>query len=560
REQATPFTLALLGDWGAGKSSVMKQLTKELDSGKYGGGAFEFLFATFNAWQYEHTDDIRAGLAQEVVSGLTQGLGFRGRWWLTFRFAWAEHQSALLRTVVSFLVTLLAVSVAWLIASMSGSQFLQSVLGVGAVGGVVVFIVLAWKNVRTILNHPLATQLQTYLKLPDYGKHLGAVPVMKKHIKALCDLRGVHQKNRKGKKGKKKDGSRRWILRSLRHVLRSIEAKIWHVVRSIDAKIAPRTARRLVVFVDDLDRCGQECVTQTFDAIRLVMEMPNVIVVIAIDYRIAFAAVAKHYANLAGANRSPQEIARDYLGKIIQLPVELPRPSSMQSFIRDRLFSTVDKDEVDALSRRPDTQSSDEKLKALIEKHEESEVASESTSGTEGTPSTSPASGEVAAVQTIEDSKDEQPIPAMMQETATDCRWFEKWTRAFKFDNPRQLIRLRNTYRLLTQLDHALDHEPNDELRMVMLFWLEFLYQKPIKEQKQYQDLLVPPGDTVLDGKSSPERDRMGKEITEFGIREFLLPALGDGFDERRFEYERLTLHIGRFVLRFGGESPPDSD
>ncbi|MFB3138494.1 MAG: hypothetical protein ACE10B_04680, partial [Phycisphaerales bacterium] len=68
-----------------------------VDSGKYGGGAFEFLFATFNAWQYEHTDDIRAGLAQEVVNGLTQELGFRERWRLTFIFAWAEHQSALLR-------------------------------------------------------------------------------------------------------------------------------------------------------------------------------------------------------------------------------------------------------------------------------------------------------------------------------------------------------------------------------------------------------------------------------------------------------------------------------
>ncbi|MEE9293905.1 MAG: P-loop NTPase fold protein, partial [Phycisphaerae bacterium] len=86
-QQATPFTLALLGDWGAGKSSVMDQLRKELASGKYGGGAFEFLFATFNAWQYEHTDDIRAGLAQEVVSGLTQGLRFWERWRLTFRFA-----------------------------------------------------------------------------------------------------------------------------------------------------------------------------------------------------------------------------------------------------------------------------------------------------------------------------------------------------------------------------------------------------------------------------------------------------------------------------------------
>ena len=87
------------------------------------------------------------------------------------------------------------------------------------------------------------------------------------------------------------------------------------------------------------------------------------------------------------------------------------------------------------------------------------------------------------------------------------------------------------------------------------LYGLEFLYQKPIDEQKQYEDRLVPRGDTVLDGKSSPEKSPNEQEIEESEIWGFLRPALGDSFDERRFEYESLKLHIGRFVLRIGGES-----
>ena len=82
------FTMALLGDWGQGKSTVMQLLENELE--KKHKGKFEF--AKYNAWEYENTDNIAAGIAQEVVKGLTGKIDRLKKFALRFKFAWEERR------------------------------------------------------------------------------------------------------------------------------------------------------------------------------------------------------------------------------------------------------------------------------------------------------------------------------------------------------------------------------------------------------------------------------------------------------------------------------------
>lgn len=42
--------------------------------------------------------------------------------------------------------------------------------------------------------------------------------------------------------------------------------------------------------MDDLDRCESRAIVETFDAVRLVMVIPEVVLIIGIDARIAFRA------------------------------------------------------------------------------------------------------------------------------------------------------------------------------------------------------------------------------------------------------------------------------
>lgn len=255
-EQGTPFTVALLGDWGSGKSSVMNLVGKRLV--KEHPGRFDF--AWFNAWKYEHTENMEAALAQEVVQGLVQETTWHERWRLRLNFANSEYGLTMSRTLLY--LTLIALPLAafggaaWLA---SGHQLLQSVLGVGAAAGAVVFGVHAYQGIKRVVEHPLAVELKTYLKLPSYGEHMGLIPMLKRHLRTLCGLR-LGPRKRQGQ-------------------------------------------RRLVVFVDDLDRCQPGCIARTLDAIRLVMDIPNVITVIGIDHRIALRAMQEQYKALADAQR-----------------------------------------------------------------------------------------------------------------------------------------------------------------------------------------------------------------------------------------------------------------
>lgn len=80
---------------------------------------------------------------------------------------------------------------------------------------------------------------------------------------------------------------------------------------------------RVVVLIDDLDRCLPPAVMGTLEAIKLFLSAQKMVFVLAADQDMIRDAVAAH---LAGTNRS-EAFARRYLEKIVQLPVSLPRLS-----------------------------------------------------------------------------------------------------------------------------------------------------------------------------------------------------------------------------------------
>lgn len=80
---------------------------------------------------------------------------------------------------------------------------------------------------------------------------------------------------------------------------------------------------RLVVVVDDLDRCLPETAIETLEAIRLFLFVPGATFVIAADEAMIEYAVDKHFPDLSISKR-PSLYARNYLEKLIQVPFRLP--------------------------------------------------------------------------------------------------------------------------------------------------------------------------------------------------------------------------------------------
>lgn len=99
----------------------------------------------------------------------------------------------------------------------------------------------------------------------------------------------------------------------------------------------------LVVLIDDVDRCLPPTIIETFETIRLFLHSPNTAFVIAAHPQIVEAAVAHRYA---GSREGDASLGRDYLEKIIHLPIVVPplsRPE-VESYI-NLLFCELHSDE-----------------------------------------------------------------------------------------------------------------------------------------------------------------------------------------------------------------------
>jgi KAP-like P-loop domain-containing protein len=104
--------------------------------------------------------------------------------------------------------------------------------------------------------------------------------------------------------------------------------------------------RRIIVYIDDLDRCSEQHVVQVLQAIHLLLAFDLFVVVVAVDARWLHRAVGKVYS---GQLAAPSQVAdsdqpaqtagatvADYLEKIFQLPIwmqSIGSPETVKNFV-----------------------------------------------------------------------------------------------------------------------------------------------------------------------------------------------------------------------------------
>ncbi len=92
----------------------------------------------------------------------------------------------------------------------------------------------------------------------------------------------------------------------------------------------------LIVYVDNLDRCSPFNAISTLEAIRLFLFLPNTAFVIAADEDMIRLAVPEYHKGVSQRHQT------DYLDKLIQIPVHVPRPGSVE--IRAYLMMLIAQD------------------------------------------------------------------------------------------------------------------------------------------------------------------------------------------------------------------------
>ncbi|HWM94125.1 MAG TPA: P-loop NTPase fold protein [Thermoanaerobaculia bacterium] len=99
----------------------------------------------------------------------------------------------------------------------------------------------------------------------------------------------------------------------------------------------PRGPARIVLFVDDLDRCPPERVVEVLEAVQLLVKTPLFVVVLAMDVRYVTRALEKVYKDILLRHGNPCGL--DYIEKIVQIPYSV-RPidsSSVERFLRGQM-------------------------------------------------------------------------------------------------------------------------------------------------------------------------------------------------------------------------------
>lgn len=276
-----PVTIGVLGDWGSGKSSLMRIAAAELAAEPLAGGGQDtddtgtedgtaksaYLTVPFSPWQYEDFEDVKVALMNTVLDAFelrfpdsAPEIG-RLRGFVTRVKRWARRAGRAGSAAAP-------VAVPVLVQTMAPDTDPEMLKVVGA----------ATKAVTAQLDAALAEPVAAASADSD-GDEVTDVTQFRERFTTLVESES-----------------------------------------SINA---------VVVFVDDLDRCLPETVVDTLEAIRLFLNTPKTAYVLALNQGVVEAAIDSRYPDLKRADGAG--LGRDYLEKMLQLKTAIPPLSAPEA-------------------------------------------------------------------------------------------------------------------------------------------------------------------------------------------------------------------------------------
>jgi len=341
-----PLTISIKAPWGGGKTSIMRMLQATLDPrapmgftqsrdenesflstpltmdavvnqlNKYMGGLdFQVeslgegggrITVWFNPWKYEGQEQIWAALAHEIITQITNRLSVsdRIRFWIELNRGRLEQMDLpnKMNHDIRNLWLKKARSWAWTYLSAFGVSAISGIISISdipskispemslsAMVGSVAFgafqnVFQKWQAGQEVKGEPAVKDetIRDYLDIPDYSDKLG-----------------------------------------LSH---KIEEDLTKILRFVAKDYGP-----VVIFIDDLDRCSPERVSDVMKALNrfLAGEMPDCFFILGMEP--IMVAAALYNANIEVIKATPKYLEDPnfeyrFLDKFVQLPIEIPPP------------------------------------------------------------------------------------------------------------------------------------------------------------------------------------------------------------------------------------------
>lgn len=272
-----PVSIGVFGDWGSGKSSIL-QIIKEKFEQKDEDDEFiekETLCIYFNGWTFEGYDDAKAALLNAILKELQEN----------------KKLSEEIKDTIKQKAKKLWKSIDWMRgAGMALKNVALPAISAYFTGGLSL-IPFAYHKISE-LNIDSPEKLIEKLKSTD-GKSIFDSLLKKDQVEIKDDKTNAVSE-----------------------------------FRNDFAELLDATKfKRLVVLIDDLDRCSPERIIENLEAVKLFLNVSKTAFVIGADPRIVKHAIENKYDKRGELEEDNSRIIQDYLEKLIQLPYTLPKLS-----------------------------------------------------------------------------------------------------------------------------------------------------------------------------------------------------------------------------------------
>ena len=293
RECDTPLTIGIFGEWGSGKSSLMR-MVKEALEGTRTEGHWQAETLWFNAWTYDREQALWRALILQVL-GKFRPRTAEGKLKVEANLTEAERE---MLQELNDLETSLYREVER--EEFGGIKIDAMKLVKGATKGLIDITLTLVPGVGPLLS-----------KLLEEGARQVATADLPSVLDAVeREKRTIH-----------------------RHRLESLEDFQRRFGGLVEAHVI-KHHKLLVIFVDDLDRCLPENAIEVLEAIKLFLDVPGCVFFLGADRDVIEKGIRVKYKSFVvdpgAADQSPEELARripisgdNYLEKIVQLPFHL---------------------------------------------------------------------------------------------------------------------------------------------------------------------------------------------------------------------------------------------
>ena len=267
-----PVTIGLYGDWGSGKSSILKILQNKIETDEDSKNDSVVIY--FDGWSFESFDDAKMALMQGIVDKLEEKI--------TTKETFANCAKKVKDNIFS-LRTLM-----WLLRNVAAP------IGMAAISGGITTI----SSLISVFSSFKGKEDELVNKLTGEGAE-----------KFLKDITDTHL-----------DVDTFSAVREFR--------------TNFEELIKATKKKQVVILIDDLDRCLPEHIIENLEAIKLFLNVQNTAFVIAADQRIVSGAIHRQYKEIAdlsySSNGSERSIGENYLDKFIQIPYSIPKLSNQE--------------------------------------------------------------------------------------------------------------------------------------------------------------------------------------------------------------------------------------